>query len=133
MRRTTSFGPSSNKNSNESLEIAYWRTTLRNVAAISTIMSCLVRLLNDAATLNVGEGESSQAIIISSSVHKSLDQQDASDQFSKNITYDHEFYQQAKPTPSGWWPDESWIHDCVSKERDLKPFNNLADWDVSRS
>ena len=36
--------------------------------------------------------------------------------------------QQPKETPSGWWPDELWIHDCANKKRDLGPFNTNPDW-----
>eukprot|EP00977_Amphora_coffeiformis_P007790 scaffold1697_cov180-Amphora_coffeaeformis.AAC.26 len=42
--------------------------------------------------------------------------------------YDFEAFQKPKPTPSGWWPDDLWIHDCVNKERDLKPFINPPEW-----
>ena len=41
-----------------------------------------------------------------------------------NMTY----FRERKPTPSGWWPDEAWIQECVDKPRELTPFATLELW-----
>ena len=48
------------------------------------------------------------------------------DMHDHNLTY----LQQEKPTPSGWWPHDLWIHDCVHQARDdyLIPFATDPDY-----
>jgi len=48
--------------------------------------------------------------------------------------YDHNLgaLQTPKLTPSGWWPDDLWIHDCVNKKRHLVPFLNPPEWNDYR-
>lgn len=132
MIRTPSLGSSER----ELKEVSFWRPVLRLIAAALSLTSALVLLCDDATSNELFSAayevwhkpEGGWMQQQQQERTPSLQDREAHMQLAAETDYEHSYYQEPKPTPSGWWPDDLWIHDCVNKERNLKPFDTLEGW-----